>query len=429
MGLSTRFSQSGRRNGALPHDAAVSRSCQRLETQGELHACREAMRVGRVTFHDVATAWFAMCDHTLSEQERAAFADLYPTLREEFARPRGGIVTAYFCRQLRVAAALTSSDRAARNPEGVITGRDESQPQSTPEQPKPDRSRRDRLRSLVNVVVHGQLLSPPRASSSAIHIESLFGDPEEWEAKTVLFKCKELHDRALEYLIPKPRNICMRKIFGVITALLGSLDSQRLAAGASRGARLSPAALAALHHELQDACRYLDRSMQRQAQLEYFVGMLWGWGAVVAAFGLFVLGSVLAGSMDLVDEPLMLSALAGGLGAVVSVMQRMTSGRLRLVAEDGKRAIRILGGIRPVLGAILGVVLYVLLGGGLLPFEKEPPGVEHLQYYVVGLAFIAGFSERFAQDMITGAAGGVQAGSRVTAAPREPVSEAERAYA
>lgn len=381
---------------------APSTSCERLLRLAELQASRDALQNRCVTFHDVARVWFALCDDHLTDAERAPLTELFSELLEAFGKPRGGIVTSYFCRHIRVAAALTSSDKAANNPEGVILA---------PVEPEDEPEEGGRLRSLVRLMKGGELIRPPKATSSAIHIEPAFGDPEAWEAKEVLFRCQEIHYRAMEFLTPKPRKICMRMVFDVITSLLGALDARK---AADPDAPFDAAEVAGLHRELRRARAYLERSMQRQAQLEYFIGMLWGWGAVIGAFGVFVGIAALADEVGLVDEPLILSALAGGVGAVVSVMQRMTNGRLTLAAEDGRRTIRILGGNRPVLGAILGVVLYVLLGGGLLPLENEPSGIVHVQYYVAALAFIAGFSERFAQDMITGAAGGVQA------APPEP---------
>jgi hypothetical protein len=111
--------------------------------------------------------------------------------------------------------------------------------------------------------------------------------------------------------------------------------------------------------------------------------------------------------------------MAGGVGAIVSVMNRMTSGSLILVAESGKAIIRLLGAIRPLLGGVLGLALYVLLSAGLVSFAATPEdGKEVL--LAAGLGFLAGFSERFAQDMIAGAAGG-QTSAPATAAVQAEV--------
>ncbi|HYP47541.1 MAG TPA: hypothetical protein VEQ61_02785 [Thermoleophilaceae bacterium] len=399
-----------------PVDPEADELRSALVAASEMRACRAALAARRVTFHDVATAWFRLCDPALSPEDREAFCELYPQLLESFARPRGGIVTAYLCRHIRVAAVLTDAETAAENSDRVLEER-------------PEGAQRGQNGNGENGHRRARLpLDPLKASSSAIHIEPIFGDPEDWKAKEILFSCLELHYRALEFLAPKPRKICLRMIFCVITALLGSLDGRKAAAQTPRaGTALEPGEVAGLEHELRRAARYLDRSMQRQAQLEYFIGMVLGSVLVLGAFvATAVLGEVLYG-VDLLGDPLMLSALAGALGAVVSVMQRMTSGGLRLVSEDGKGTVRILGAIRPVLGAALGIVLYVLLAAELLPFDT-PAGGSQLQFYVVGLAFIAGFSERFAQDMLTGAAGGLTSTPAAAAVSPDPaLSERELA--
>jgi hypothetical protein len=195
-----------RRNGRRPFTTVAPDECGRRLRLTELAACRRALESSNVTFHDVATAWFALCDPALSEEERAEVTNLFAELEDAFAKVRGGIVTAYYCRHIRVAAALTSSDVAARNPEGVVTE----------ENTAVDRFRADgpAARPSENAA-RAPLFSPPRAASSAIHLEPTFGDPQDWEAKQLLFRCQELHARALEFLTPKPRKICMGKIFGV----------------------------------------------------------------------------------------------------------------------------------------------------------------------------------------------------------------------
>jgi hypothetical protein len=410
-----------RSNGGVP-PVPPKHDCQRRLRQTEIHAARRALQCGQATFHDVATVWFALCDSSLSDDDREPLTDLFTELQQAFADVRGGVVTSYYCRQLRVAAVLTSSDTAADNPEGVVTAHNTAVKSNGPQEQSTPRLY-ERAKSLVHAVASGRVVAAPPAASSAIHIEPALGDPQDWEAKKILFRCQELHNRALEFLTPKPRKICMRMVFGVIASLLGSLDSRAHRTRAH--SRLDAKEVRGLHAELDRAAEYLERSMQRQAQLEYFVGMMWSWLTVLVGFGGIVGSLAVAGTIAIAGEPLILATLAGGLGAVVSVMQRMTSGRLKITAEDGKRTIRILGGIRPVLGAILGVVLYVLLGGGLLPLENDPPGAGELHYYVVGLAFIAGFSERFAQDMITGAAGGLNARGTDPPAPdarRPPIA-------
>jgi hypothetical protein len=101
----------------------------------------------------------------------------------------------------------------------------------------------------------------------------------------------------------------------------------------------------------------------------------------------------------LLDEAATVSVLGGAAGAVVSVMNRMTGGHLRVRTEAGKKTIRALGFMRPVLGATFGAVVYLFLDGGIVQVLAPPSGGENLAFYAA-LGFLSGFSERFAQDVI-----------------------------
>jgi hypothetical protein len=101
----------------------------------------------------------------------------------------------------------------------------------------------------------------------------------------------------------------------------------------------------------------------------------------------------------LLDEAATVSVLGGAAGAVVSVMNRMTGGSLKVRPEAGKKTIRALGFMRPVIGAVFGAVVYLFLDGGIVQVLSPPAGGENLAFYAA-LGFISGFSERFAQDVI-----------------------------
>ena len=90
-----------------------------MAAESDLEAFRYAYWRGTVTFHDVAAAWFHMSDPNLPDELRSEFKILFPGLLDAFAEPRKGIITAYFCRHIRVAAALTDIGHAAGAPEGV----------------------------------------------------------------------------------------------------------------------------------------------------------------------------------------------------------------------------------------------------------------------------------------------------------------------
>jgi hypothetical protein len=387
-----------------------------MAAESDLEASRYAHWRGQVTFHDVANAWFNMADPNLTDELRGEFKTIFPGLLDAFAEPRKGIITAYFCRHIRVAAALTDIGHAAGAPEGV--------PEATLKGPPPEgivellpsqedapetaasnghqelparrwRPRRNAERQpFWRRCLH--IFDPAPASSSAIHIEPTFGDPADWKAKELLFHCLNLHYKALEFLTPQPRKICMRMIFGVITALLGTLDARALARATGKSDMpfgSDPAEVDTLERELNQAVSYYRQSAQRQAQLEYLLGMLM---AIVPTAAITAIVAITAG---LLDTPAMLSVLGGATGAVVSVMARMSSGNLKLTPESGKKTIRALGFMRPVIGAVFGAVVYLFLDGGIVDVFTPPSGGSELAFYG-GLGFLSGFSERFAQDVI-----------------------------
>jgi hypothetical protein len=376
--------------------------------RSDLEAARYTHWRGTVTFHDVASTWFNMADANLPDDLRSEFRDIFPGLLDAFAEPRKGIVTAYFCRHIRVAAVLTDIGHAAGAPEGVpeatIKGpppagiRDLLPPAEThpldEDSPLADRRHRKRRQPWYRRCVH--FFDPAPASSSAIHIEPTFGDPADWKAKEILFHCLHLHYKALEFLTPQPRKICMRMIFGVIATLLGTLDQRQLDIVSGKTDKpfgSDPAEIATLERELAQAQAYYRQSAQRQAQLEYLLGMLTF--LVLAA----ITTAIVAASTGTLDTPAMLSVLGGATGAVVSVLARMSSGSLKLSPESGKKTIRALGFMRPVIGAVFGAVIYLFLDGGIVDVLAPPTNGSHLAFYA-GLGFLSGFSERFAQDVI-----------------------------
>ncbi|MEA2244565.1 MAG: hypothetical protein QOD24_4121 [Solirubrobacteraceae bacterium] len=372
----------------------------------DIGALVQSQRDNQVTFNDVARAWFHVCDEDLPDAQRARCEELFPQLLSAFGRPRGGVFTAYFCRHVRIVAALTDIHRAAELGESLPQASELSDDDAN-----------------VRVAWWRRGLEARRelnaASSSALHIEWADGDPVDAKARVILFQCLDLHYRAIEFLNPKPRKICMRMIMGVVSSLLATLDERQ---ATSQRAVLDRQEVECLEHVLEQARGYYDRSAQRQAQIEYFIGMAAG---LALLFG-GLLTVVLLSGADVGSDPLLYTPLAAGLGAFVSVLSRMTRGQLQLSYESGRTIMHLLGLIRPLLGGLFGPAVYVLLAGGLLSIHQPTAGHEVLYY--LGIAFVAGFSERFAQDMLARAPGATAApaaapaaGATVAPASRAPM--------
>jgi hypothetical protein len=93
--------------------------------------------------------------------------------------------------------------------------------------------------------------------------------------------------------------------------------------------------------------------------------------------------------------------IAGAMGAVVSVLIRMSGrrGGFTIDHELGAVGIMRLGGFRPVIGAISGIIISLLIQTPLVPLDPDQRTIE---LYVV-VAFLAGFSERWTQVVLTNA--------------------------
>jgi hypothetical protein len=357
-----------------------------------------------VTFHDVARAWFGIHDEALPTRFHDVYLEFYRRLLAKFTESRGGIESAYFCQRVKVAAALTDIDLAAKLPAGtnpVAADGGATSPQDV------DVGWRDRRR---------------RATASAIHVEPLLGHPRCAESKRLLSRALDIHYRALEFLAPEHRKVCLRRIFSAIAALLGTLDARAVVADPDAAncltdepICLTQAEAGSLHLELDEAEAYYYKHAERRAQLKYMVGMGLGFLAVVGFLAAGIAIATGTGGDVTLRDPLIVSLFAGALGAIVSVMTRVKGGTLELERETGGETIYVLGAVRPFLGAVFGALLYVLINGDVIAI-----GVTDDPTYVTyaGLAFVAGFTERVANGVLDTAAGALDTARREE--PRAP---------
>jgi hypothetical protein len=198
-------------------------------------------------------------------------------------------------------------------------------------------------------------------------------------------------------LTATPRRIAMEWIFSEQSYLLGFVERM-----GGRPSRKDTASMIARHQlEIDRLENYYDRAAKKAARLRYFGGMLVG---LVAVAGLGVLIPFVAdffGHLELDSNAarrFYASFVAGAIGAMVSVMTRMRQeDGVRLDYEVGHLLIVMLGAFRPVLGAIFGVLAYFAIGSKVLPVT--PAGGTPFFYYAL-IAFVAGFSERFAHVIL-----------------------------
>jgi hypothetical protein len=99
----------------------------------------------------------------------------------------------------------------------------------------------------------------------------------------------------------------------------------------------------------------------------------------------------------------------------------MTSGRLDLDIYAGKKSLWRVGAIRPVVGALFGFFIYAAVEGGVIRIgPTDDTSIEF--FFFCTIAFIAGFNERWAQDMLGRSAQAVQKKSEEKAEVSAPGS-------
>jgi hypothetical protein len=210
------------------------------------------------------------------------------------------------------------------------------------------------------------------------------------------------------------------RAYGLATWVLGSIKRENLNHSPSAGGDTPEPSggfisrIATYRSEMEAARARFRAAAQRTAQSRYWEGALLG--AAGLAFLCALVGVVfwLSGT----DAAYGIAVPAGGVGAMVSLLQRMSSGRLRLQIDAGRDLLEVFGAVRPFIGAIFGSAVTALLLGGLVPVIQVPP--EQQLAFFAGVGFLAGFNERWAQDMLqssAGQVGGMNGSRRRSAAP------------
>ena len=221
----------------------------------------------------------------------------------------------------------------------------------------------------------------------------------------LLHECDVLAIRVGEVLRGTSERIAMRWILAVQAHLLGFIER-------SGGAEASEALVAGQRRELATIEDYYHRAAAKAGRIVYVSGMLIGAAVLVAlTVAAAVVLDAYTSQWDRHSQALLLCTAAGAVGALVSVLSRMSGGTDKFTVdfEVGRPLLRRLGLYKPLVGSVFGVALYFLLASGLL--MTEPPKGSAMYFYGI-VAFFAGFSERFtgvifgsAQRLIVGADG------------------------
>jgi hypothetical protein len=158
-----------------------------------------------------------------------------------------------------------------------------------------------------------------------------------------------------------------------------------------------------INPRLEKARRRFLQDAQRAAQTTYATGM--ARGVLVLGVLCLALGGVLA--LAGVRAVYGVGFAAGGIGACISVLQRMTSGSLELNFQAAGKMLTLFGALRPLVGGMFGIVTFCILKADLISFLILPDRIGQQLAFVAAFAFLAGFNERFFQDMLASASQGL----------------------
>ena len=211
----------------------------------------------------------------------------------------------------------------------------------------------------------------------------------------LLGRARQLADGARELLLGRPRRTCLERIYDVTVQILCQAELQ------PPGTAPSDEAIGAITAEFDEIDRYYQPHARMKLLLNYLLGMIAGAGVMA------LLGYLLqAWTATLGDRPALYTAfVAGGVGAVVSAMVRISSKGFELPQEMGRLRTSFAGAFRPVIGCIFAVLVFAFLASGLSTSLGLPPDTQQRIYFVLVIGFLSGFSERFAKDILVKAEG------------------------
>jgi hypothetical protein len=281
--------------------------------------------------------------------------------RGVFTRDYGEIVDSYWCRYEASGAALTEK-RGRRRPTRMY--------------------RRDTILRLHTATDWRTANAPPVAL--CLH---------RWETIGI---------KAGEVLRDTSEHIALNWIFAASARLLGFVD---------RDCEVPPldAVLAEQAAEQEEVRKYYARAGDNSARIVYFKGMLLGTAALAAFVGFAFLFSWSLGWLDPGDKEtytLFVVIAMGAAGAILSVMTRMAKENgFAVDFEVGRKSVRFLGGLRPWIGALFALALYLALKSSLIDFVQTASR-DHGIYFYATIAFVAGFSERRAKVLLDSVGGG-----------------------
>jgi hypothetical protein len=148
---------------------------------------------------------------------------------------------------------------------------------------------------------------------------------------------------------------------------------------------------------LEDARAVYYQHIQSKNRLRYLGGMVVG--IITTLLFTILLTSLLKTPENIFSLSLLpLILVFAGMGSITSVLTRLSSIDLR--DQTSRWMVVISGMARPVTGACFAVVVYLVLALGIVEIHVGATGNPTPPSLFLVAAFMAGFSERFAQDIL-----------------------------
>ena len=305
----------------------------------------------------------------VDDLQSSQLEDEFRAALELFEDEHGEIISAYWCEQVEGAVALT----AGRAP-----------------------------------ATWTRLISP----APEFHRASDWAGREEPELALSLDRCDELAIHAAEALRGVNRRIMMKLVMRSacrLMIILDTVESEESAAARERTVSTEARELARLRRDYRE---FVDAA----TKLVYVGGVALG-VALLALLYTMIASTLVAEGVS--EKTIIGCLLAGAIGATVSVITRISNGTLSLGFDFrfARGATLFMGAMRPWIGSVFALLMFFMVTSGFVEILQIPADGINRFYYLCVLGFAAGFSERWAQDTLTGGLAGSASTDGAAASP------------
>lgn len=224
------------------------------------------------------------------------------------------------------------------------------------------------------------------------------------EIEKILIEIDYLAAEAPRALKGKGLGRCLSIIYKVAKNTLGVLDSMNH--NEIKHVKDHPEineTLEIIESNLIHAKRYHQKAARFSTQKDYLLGNIIGFVGLAIIFIITrFLNDVEIKSLDDFSLSCLIyyGSIGGGIGAIISVMNRISSGNLNLSTDLDHKSTMIIGIMRPLIGGVFGILILILFNSGFSVFTLSGEDVTKVLSNFIILSFIAGFFERFVPDIL-----------------------------